>query len=67
VIIDLVVALAGVVLEDFSKTKSVGEVKKAVGMIVNKVGAYFPFGDLNELRGQRVSLVWQAAMGVSLD
>jgi len=55
------------VLEDFSKTKSVGEVKKAVGMIVNKVGAYFPFGDLNELRGQRVSMEWQAAMGVSLD
>ena len=54
-IIDLVVALAGVVLEDFPRTKSVGEVKKAVGMIVNKVGAYFPFGDLNELRGQRVS------------
>lgn len=53
-IIDLVVVLAGVVLKDFPKTKSVAEVKKAVTIIVNKIGAYFPFGNLNEIRGQKV-------------
>jgi hypothetical protein len=53
-IIDLVVALAGVVLKDFPKTKSSGEVRKAVTIVVNKIGAYFPFGNLNEIRGQKV-------------
>ena len=56
-IIDLVVALAGVVLKDFPLTKSLPETKKAVTIIVNKIGAYFPFGNLNEIRGQKVQVL----------
>jgi hypothetical protein len=67
VIVDLVVSLAGVVLKDFTKTRSAPEVKKAVSMIVNKLGAYFPFGHSNEIRGQRVSLrVSQVVKGVEI-
>jgi hypothetical protein len=55
-ILEIVVALGGEVLRNHKDTKEFAEVRKAVAMIVGKMSAYFPFGNLGEIRGQRVSV-----------